>query len=245
MKDEPVIPCIEQSSLPIQNPKFKIQNSLLLLLLFLASLEAGVLAWRHNVQISTAAVFSYPAAVANFGKSATLAPAIEMYRADRGAECKLTAPDNTRLTVLYFEWDQLKVSPVMNFTFHAPEICNSGIGYKLLEVLPPRDHAVAGQPPLTFDCTHFTDPSGKHVYIFKVVWLQGYGCMRMREDGPGARPIVEGEERFARIKNSFVRHSGAARIVEAAVFDAHGPEQAWQVFQDQVLTQLSWSTPRT
>jgi len=67
---------------------------------------------------------------------------------------------------------------------------------------------------VTFDCTHFTDPSGKHVYIFKVVWLQGYGCMRMREDGPGARPIVEGEERFARIKNSFVRHSGAARIVE-------------------------------
>ena len=60
MKDEPVIPCIEQSSLPIQNPKFKIQNSLLLLLLFLAVLEAGVLVWRRNVPVSTAAVFSLP-----------------------------------------------------------------------------------------------------------------------------------------------------------------------------------------
>ena len=42
MKDEPVIPCIGQTPLPIQNPKFKIQNSLLLLLLFLTSLETGV-----------------------------------------------------------------------------------------------------------------------------------------------------------------------------------------------------------
>ena len=213
----------------------------ILLLCFLAALEAGVLAWRHDVPLSTAPVFSYPPAVPLFGKSATLAPAIEMYRADRGAECKLTAPDNSRLTVLYFEWDQMKISPVMNFTFHAPEVCNAAAGFKLLEVLPNRSYAPPGHEPLAFDCTHFADPSGRDVFMFKVVWLQGFGCMRMREEGPGARPIVEGKERFARLKNSFIRHSGAARIVEAGVFDARDAEQAWQTFREQVLDQLVWT----
>jgi len=88
MKDKEVMHTATQSSLPIQNPSSKIQNPLLippapasrealsqskiqnpkskihlsLLLLFLASLEAGVLAWRHNVPVSTAAVFSLPMA---------------------------------------------------------------------------------------------------------------------------------------------------------------------------------------
>jgi hypothetical protein len=163
-----------------------------------------------------------------------------MYRADRGAELKLTAADNTRLTVLYFEWYQLKLSPVMNLTLHAPEVCNEGIGYKLLEVLPARDYAASGQAPLTFDRTHFADPSGRDVFIFKVVWMQGFGCFPMRENGPGAAPLREGAHRFDRIKNSFVRHSGAARILEAAAFNARDAEHAWQIFSTQVLDQLAW-----
>lgn len=210
------------------------------IILFLVVLEAGVALWQHNIKPSTAPVFSYPPAVANFGKSATLAPAIEMYRADRGAECNLTAADNTRLIALYFEWDRLKISPVMNFTFHAPEVCNTSLGYKLIKVLPNRTHEVSGHEPLAFDCTHFADPAGRDVFMFKVVWMQGFGCLRMREEGPGARPIVEGEERLARIKNSFVRHSGAARLVEAAVFDARDADHAWQTFRDQVLDQITW-----
>lgn len=209
-------------------------------IIFLALLEAGVALWRHNVPLSTAPVFSYPPAVANFGNSATLAPAIEMYRADRAAECKLTAADNTRVTVLYFEWDQMKISPVMSLTYHAPEVCNAKLDYKLLNVLPNRHFEAPGQSPLAFDCTHFTDRSNTDVYIFKVVWIQGYGCIPIREDGSDARPIVEGEHRFTRIRNSFVRHSGAARILEAGVFGARDANHAWQTFREHVLDQLVW-----
>ena len=101
MKDEPVIPCIEQSSLPIQNPKFKIQNSLLLLLLFLAALEVGVLAWRHNVPVSTAAVFSLPMASEAMQHPGSFQRSIDVYNADRGGELKLPGPDNSSLA--YFE----------------------------------------------------------------------------------------------------------------------------------------------
>ena len=103
MKDEPVIPCIEQSSLPIQNPKFKIQNSLLLL--FLAALEAGVLAWRHNVPVSTAAVFSLPMASEAMQHPGSFQRSIDVYHADRSGELKLPGPNGSSLAVFYFEWD--------------------------------------------------------------------------------------------------------------------------------------------
>lgn len=209
-------------------------------IIFLAVLEGGIAAWRGSITPSTAPVFTYPPAASQFGKSATLAPALALFRADRAAECKIDGPDHSHLSVLYFEWDRFDLSPVMNLTLHAPEICNANIGYKLLEVLPNRKYEPPGREPLNFDSTHFTDPSGQDVFIFKVVWLQGYGCLRMREDGPGAPPLVEGEHRFDRIKNSFVRHRGAARIVEAAVFGAHDNDHAWQLFSAQVLAQLSW-----
>jgi len=214
----------------------------ILLVLFLVGIEAGVTLWRNTgMAPSTAPIFSYPPGAAHFGASATLAPAIEMFRADRAAECKLTAADQARLTVLYFEWDQLKISPVMSLAMHAPEVCNESAGYKLLEVMANRNYQVPGHEPLAFDCTHFADPSGRDVFIFKVVWLQGYGCLRMRDNGPGAAPLVEGEQRLTRIKNSFVRHSGAARIVEAAVYEAHDAEHAWQTFRESVLDQLVWT----
>ena len=43
------------------------------------------------------------------------------------------------------------------------------------------------------------------------------------------------------IKNSFVRHRGAARIVEAGVFDARDADHAWQTFREQALDQLVWT----
>lgn len=221
-------------------PTKRVCFAVLALGIFLVCLEAGVALWRQNTPASNAPVFSYPPGVANFEKSAALAPAIEMYRADRGAECKFSTADNACLTVLYFEWDRLKISPVMSLAIHAPEVCNSAAGFKLLEVLPNRSYATPGHESLAFDCTRFADPSGRDLFIFKVVWLQGYGCLRMRNDGPGATPIAEGEQRFTRIKNSFVRHSGAARIVEAAVFDARDADHAWQTFREQVLDQLVW-----
>jgi hypothetical protein len=212
---------------------------------FLCALEFGVQIWRYFGEMpSTSPVFSYPPASACFGQSASLAPAIELYRVDRAAECKLSAADHTRLTVLYFEWDCMKPSPVMDFALHAPEVCNARMGFKLLKVLPSRNYDVPGRPSLTFDATHFVDPAGGDVFIFKTVWLQGSGCPKLRGVGPDGGSVREADYRFVRLKNSFFRRRGAARILEAGVYDARDPDHAWSTFRELVLDQILWSDSR-
>lgn len=193
--------------------------------------EAGLALWRHlPVPVSQAAVFSFPPAAANFGKSPNLAPAIQLYGADRGAEWHATAPDGSRLIVFYFEWDQVKPGPLMELAGHAPEICNVSAGFTLQAILPPRSFEVLGQPPLVFDATHFTDPSGRSVYMFKLSWLQGMDSLA----------FYRGYDRQRRLRDSFLRHAGVARVLQAGVFDAQDAEHAWQTLRQQVLDELEW-----
>jgi hypothetical protein len=193
--------------------------------------EAGLALWRHlPIEPSTAPVFSFPPAAANFGKSPKLAPAIELYGADRGAEWNHTAPDGTRLTVFYFEWDKVAVGPVMSIAGHSPDECNVAAGFTLKDILPPRSYDVPGQPPLVFDATHFTDPSGRSVHMFKLAWVQGLG----------SRPLREATRRMERAGNALLRHQGAARVLQAGVFDAQNADHAWQTFRTQVLDRLQW-----
>ena len=179
MKDEPVIPCIEQSSLPIQNPKFKIQNSLLLLLLFLAALEVGVLAWRHNVPVSTAAVFSLPMASEAMQHPGSFQRSIDVYHADRGGELKLPGPDGSSLAVFYFEWDQVECAAIMGIAGHTPEECNVAAGFNLKSNNPSRIFVAPDHSSLVFDTTTFADPSGRIVHVFKSAWIQGLGSWAM------------------------------------------------------------------
>jgi hypothetical protein len=114
---------------------------------------------------------------------------------------------------------------------HSPDQCNVAAGFTLKGILSPRTFEVSGQPPLVFDATHFTDPSGRSVHMFKLAWIQGLG----------SRPLREGTRRFERAGNAFFRHQGAARVLQAGVFDAQNADQAWQVFRTQVLDQLRWT----
>ena len=75
------------------------------LLLFLVAVEAGVLAWRHNVPVSTAAVFSLPMASEAMLHPGTFQRSIDIYHADRSGELKLPGPNGSSLAVFYFEWD--------------------------------------------------------------------------------------------------------------------------------------------
>jgi hypothetical protein len=203
-------------------------------LLFIALLvvgEAGVQLWRHlPAPVSTDSVFSFPPAAANFDKPGKLAPAIELYGADRGAEWNLSTAGDTRLTVFYFEWDEVEVGPLMSMAGHSPDECNVAAGFTLHAILPPRSHEVPGQQPLAFDATHFTDPSGRSVHMFKMPWIQGLGARKLRE----------GAVRSQRLHNSFIHHAGAARVLQAGVFDAKDADHAWQTFQHQVLDHLEW-----
>jgi hypothetical protein len=196
--------------------------------------EAALALWRHlPVEPSTAPVFTFPPAAANFDKPGSLAPAIAMYGADRGAEWSHSTADGTRLTVFYFEWDAFRIGfdAMKDIAIHAPEVCNTAAGFELQEILPERTDSANEQNPLRFDTTRFTDPSGRTVYIFKMVWIQGRGSMAFRE---------QGLNRIERAKNSLLRHQGAARVLQAGVFDARDADHAWQSLREQVLDHLEW-----
>jgi hypothetical protein len=204
-----------------------------LLLIFLLVLAGGGLAlWRYlPIAPSTAPVFSYPAAAARFDQAGEFAAAIEIYNADRGAECKLAAPDGSQLTVFYFEWDEIKAGPMIAATGHTPEQCNVASGFKLLEAATSRTYQASGQFPLVFDCTRFADSGGRDVFVFKMFWMQGLGTRSLRE----------GDSRIERLKSSFIRHAGAARVLQGGVSGARDADHAWQVFQSEVLRKLEWN----
>lgn len=193
--------------------------------------EAAVAVWRlAPVPVSTAPVFWFPPAAQNFDHPGKLVNAIQLYGADRGAEWNDNTNGSNRLTVLYFEWDQVEAGPVMAIAGHSPDECNIAAGFTLKAILPPRTFEVPGQPPLVFDATHFNDPSGRSVHMFKLAWIQGLGSRELRE----------GAKRLVRLQNSFQRHRGAARVLQAGVFDADHADNAWQTFRTQVLDHLEW-----
>lgn len=201
-------------------------------ILFLLGVEIGLAGWRFAVRTpSTEPVFSWPEAVTRFGKEERLAPAIEKYRADRGAELRFAVPEGPRTTALYLEWDQIESRPAMGFASHPAEECNVGLGYKFLGLDPNRVYESTAGIPLHFDCTRFADLSGKPMFMFKIAWIQGAGAWQVRE---------EGSNRIERLRRSFIRHTGAARILQAGIFDAKDSDHAWQTFREQVLDHLVW-----
>jgi hypothetical protein len=207
--------------------------SLLLFLLLVLS-QAGLALWRYlPIEPSTAPVFSYPAAAEHFDQPGDLAPAIAMYHADRGAEVKLKSAEGTSLTVFYFEWDQVEAGPMMTAAGHTPDECNLTAGFQLLEIGANRRFEVPGQLPLVFDSTRFADSAGREIFIFKLAWMQGLGSKSIREGQGGAH-------RAERLLNSFTRHAGALRVLQAGVVDARDDDHAWQVFQTEVLEKLVW-----
>lgn len=193
--------------------------------------EVTVALWKYlPVKPSTAPVFSLPMMDDAMKQPGEFQRAVNTYQADRGGELKLNGTDGTSLTLFYFEWDQIRMGPMMNVAGHVPEQCNVAAGFKFMGVENTRTFAVAGHPPLPFDCTRFQDPAGRDVFMFRIGWVQGYGPLELRQ----------GLNRTKRLKDSFLRNAGAARVLQAGVFDARDPDHAWQSFRTQVLDHLKW-----
>ena len=232
MKDEPVIPCIEQSSLPIQNPKFKTQNSLLLLIIFLAALEAGALAWRHvGITPSTAPVFNWKGAPLITSAPPPFGDALKVYRADRGAEQTKELSNGLTMTLFYFEWDKIELGPFSIVSGHEPELCNVGPGsFKLLQKGRQRIYTAANGETLRFNYTSLAAPNGKPVQVYKMPWIQGFGTW----------VDLAANDRTTRIHRSFLRHLGQARVLEAGIFGTTSEDEAWALFQREVLAKLEW-----
>ena len=110
------------------------------------------------------------------------------------------------------------------------EVCNVEYGgFKLLQSGGHRNHQASNGETLTFDCTHLAERGGTPVYVFRMPWLQGYGAL-------------EGltQNRAIRLRSSFMRHRGAARVLEAGIFGAANEDEAWELFRREVLDRLEW-----
>jgi len=199
---------------------------------FVLVLESSLAGWWWWSGVpSSDPVFSLPVAADRFGKTPALAKAQAKYGADRAAELDYLTPDGTALTVQYFEMDRMESGPAMGFAAHPAEECNVRLGYKFLGIDPSRTYLGPQGAPLRFDCTRFADGNGKPVFMFKIAWIQGAGAWQVRN---------EGSDRIERLRRSFVRHTGAARVMLAGVFNAADGEHAWQAFCGQVLDRLEW-----
>lgn len=199
---------------------------------FLLLFEGALAGWWWWSGVpSNAPVFVLPDAAERFGKTPALAEALEKYRADRAAEMDYQGPDGVRVRVQYYELDRVESGPAMALAAHPAEECNVGLGYRFLGVDPARVYQGERGTPLKFDCTRFADGSGKPVFMFKIAWIQGVGAWQVRN---------EGAERVERLRRSFVRRTGAARVLLAGVFEAADADQAWHSFCVQVLDRLEW-----
>ena len=210
-------------------------HRLALILIAILALGEGALAlWRHlPIEPSTAPVFSLPMMEEPMKQPGDFQQAVAAYKADRGAELELRDTTKASLTIFYFEWDGFRsdYEHIIGIAIHTPEACNRAAGFELQEILPERTHMTEGYQPLRFNVTRFIDPAGRTVFMFKMVWLQGRGSLAFRAQELG---------RMARLKGSLQRHRGAARVLQAGVFDAKDSDEAWQVFQSQILDHIQW-----
>ncbi len=158
----------------------------------------------------------------------------EQYHADRGGQWSLTALGGIPVTLYYFEWDKLETAPTMVLDGHHAELCNEAAGFRLLERLPPRQITGPGGERVEFDVTRFSDPSGRIVYSFKNVWLSNTGNWDLRS-----------KSRWLRLRLPFIRRQDAARVLQAGVFTSGNPDDAWGIFQGEVLSYLIWGKENT
>jgi hypothetical protein len=198
---------------------------------FLLLLEIWIFAWNRAAPVSDAPVFYWREAPLLTNAPPPFGQALELYRANRGAEQTRTLPGGRKLTVFYFEWDNMDLGPVCAVGGHSPEMCNVKYGsFKLLQGGGQRTHTFANGEKLCFNHTLLADPNGKQVHVYKLPWMQGFGLW-----------VDPSENRSARLWYSLLRHRGAGRVLEAGLFGTANEDEAWSLFQQEVLNKLQWS----
>ena len=203
----------------------------LLIPLLLLAIEGGVQAWRQaEIASSTAPVFYWKEAPLLTTAPPPFGAALQNYRADRGAEKTMTLPEGSKMTLFYLEWDRLEVGPIIALSGHEAEICNVAAGFKLLQSGGRRTYHCANGVTLDFDYTLLESRDGKPVHVYKLPWIQGFGTWRVNSS----------VDRTVRLRRSFLRHSGAARVIEAGIFGTTSEDDAWRLFQREVLAKLEW-----
>ena len=157
--------------------------------------------------------------------------ALGVYKADRGWQSDVELKNQTSLTTFYFEWDRMESGLLMHLASHSPEVCNVASGLTFLGRRPSRTHSFQNGQVLSFDSTAFKTPQGLLVHVFKATWLQGEGDI----------DLLREYSRIERLRGSFGRHVGQARVLEGGIFGSNDIDEAWVAFQSKVLSQVEWT----
>ena len=197
----------------------------------LLAIEGGVQAWRHvGPAPSKAPVFYWKGAELLTSAPPPFGSALTLYKADRGSEKTELLPDGRKMTLFYFEWDRMELGPMIDAGGHKAEQCNVEYGsFKLQRSGEKRIHKFPNGETLSFDYTLLAEPNGRQVYVYKIPWLQGFGALDDMSN-----------DRTTRLCRSFIRHCGAARVLEAGIFGAASEDEAWGLFVREVLEKLEW-----
>ena len=156
-----------------------------------------------------------------------------MYQADRGAEQTKDLPDGRKMTLFYFEWDRIQPGPFDGVSGHEVQICNVEHGsFKLLQGGGKRIYKATNGELLYLTYTLLAEPNDKPVYVYKLPWIQGFGEWDATDSG---------RDRTFRLRRSFIRYSGAARVIQAGIFGAASENEAYDLFQHEVLDKLEWA----
>lgn len=187
--------------------------------------------WRHaSIDTSRAPVFKWTGAPLVTSAEPPFGKALKIYRADRGAEQRTNLPEGRSIKVFYFEWDSIEAGPLIAISAHEAEVCNVAAGFKVLEAEEPRPVISAGGEALEFRYTKLEQADGQFVYVYKMPWVQGIGAWN----------VDSAHDRFLRLRRSFIRHRGAARVLQAGIFGAASEQEAWALFEREVLARLTW-----
>jgi hypothetical protein len=204
---------------------------LVLLAAMILSIEAGVQFWRHeSLEISRAPLFGWKDAPLVTEAPPPFGKALELYRADRGMETFQSLPQGRRLQLIYLEWDKLETGPLADVSGHESDICNRIAGFQVLEAAVPRSFTTANGQQLVFHYTRLADRHGNIVHNYKMPWIQGIGAWH----------IGSSSNRMVRLERSFIRHAGAARVIQFGIFGENSEQQAWEIVQNELNQNLQW-----
>jgi hypothetical protein len=206
----------------------------LILLISLLALEGGVQLWRnHEPEPSKDPLFFWKDTDLVGKADPTLGHVIEIYEADRGMESFRNIDGGGRLQTMYMEWDDLEAGPFTSLSGHETEVCNIAAGFTVLESRIPRVLITPDAPTLEFYYARLADPAGRIVHAYKMPWFQGLGAWNLDSI----------HDRSLRLKRSFIRHRGAARVVQFGVTGIADEQVAWNVVQSELRDRLEWRSP--
>lgn len=157
-------------------------------------------------------------------------------RCSFGTAARIDRDDGIVVHIAFFAWDLETSANTLEAFKHLPEQCMGSVGMSLVALKPPRFYQV-GNETISFDHTEFKDPVGKPIHAFKGVWVSGASTLL----GDGFRG---GVDQWRKLRWSAALHRfrpAHARVAQGAIRGIANPDRAWEIFEESMLQDLTFT----